>query len=103
MTTEERFERIEHVTAGLAEERKRDREEFRALWRDTQRQLNDLALKLADTNDRLSARIADLAEESRAADQRLAVRLEETDKRLSARIEALVSAMGEFIASQTRK
>jgi len=33
MTAEERFERIEHVTAGLAEERRKDREEFRALWR----------------------------------------------------------------------
>jgi len=26
VTTEERFERIEHVTAGLAEERRKDRE-----------------------------------------------------------------------------
>jgi hypothetical protein len=36
ITSEERLERIEHVTAGLTEERK-DRVEFRALWRDTQR------------------------------------------------------------------
>jgi len=27
---------IERVTAGLAEERRRDREEYRQLWRDTQ-------------------------------------------------------------------
>jgi hypothetical protein len=33
MTTEERFERIDYVTAGLAEERRKDREEFRGLWR----------------------------------------------------------------------
>lgn len=73
MTHEERFERIEHVTAGLAEERKRDRDEFRALWRNTQRQLNDLTIKVAtvtDSVDSLGSRIADLAEESRAADQR---------------------------------
>jgi hypothetical protein len=33
MTTEERLERIEHITAGLAEERRKDREEYRALFR----------------------------------------------------------------------
>ena len=93
MTTEERFERIEHVTAGLAEERRKDREEFRELWRDTQRQINALTIRVAEVNDGLSARIADLAEESRAADRRLAERIEETDKRLGARIETLVSAM----------
>lgn len=98
MTTEERFERIEHVTAGLAEERRKDREEFRALWRDTQRQLNELTGKLADLGDR----IAEIAEESRAADNRLAARIEETDKRLGHRIETMISAMGEFIASQNR-
>jgi methyl-accepting chemotaxis protein len=97
MTTEERFERIEHVTAGLAEERSKDREEFRALWRDTQRQLNDLTGKLADLGDRL----AQIAEESRATDQRLAERIAETDKRLGARIETMISAMGQFIAAST--
>lgn len=99
MTTEERFERIEHVTAGLAEERRKDREEFRALWRDTQRHIDEVAVNLskltvqvAEMDDRLSARIEVMAEESRAA-----------DRRLGERIESLVSAMGEFIASQTRK
>ena len=33
MTTDERIERIEHVTLGLAEERRKDREESRQLWR----------------------------------------------------------------------
>ncbi len=63
MTTEERFERIEHVTAGLAEERRKDREEFRALWRDTQLQLNELTLKVAavaDKLDRVGTRITEL-------------------------------------------
>jgi hypothetical protein len=99
VTTEERFERIEHVTAGLAEERRKDREEFRALWRDTQRHIDEVAVNLskltvqvAEMDDRLSARIEVMAEESRAA-----------DRRLGERIESLVSAMGEFIASQTRK
>ena len=84
MTIEERFERIEHITAGLAEEHRRDHEENRQLWHDTQRQinelavrLNDLTIKVADTNDA----IVRLAEESRAA-----------DRQLGDRIDALVSA-----------
>src|ERR1035437_9975550 len=83
MTTEERFERIEHITASLAEERGKDREEYRQLWRDTQRQLNDLTIKIADTNDAVTRlaeetrdRIDHLAEESRAADQRLGDRID---------------------------
>ena len=96
MTTEERFERIEHVTAGLVEERRKDREEYRALWRDTQRQLNeitaklaDLTLKIADTNDAVAATnetVDRLAKESRAADQAL-----------HDRIQALVSAIGQTL------
>ncbi len=93
MTTEERFERIEHVTAGLAEERRKDREEFRALWRDTQRQLNELTLKLATH-----------ADESRAADDRLRERIEQADQsardrdqELRDRIQAMISAMGGYL------
>ena len=96
MTIEERFERIEHVTAGLAEERRKDREEFRQLWRDTQRQINELTLKVADTNDTITR----LAEESREADQRLRERIDslaaesrEQDRRLGERIDALVGKM----------
>ncbi len=113
VTTEERFERIEHVTAGLAEERRKDREEFRSLWRGTQRHIDEVAVNLskltvqvAEMDDRLGARIEALAEESRAADQRSRERDQrsrERDQRLSERIESLVSAMGEFLASQTRK
>jgi methyl-accepting chemotaxis protein len=101
MTIEERFERIEHVTAGLAEERRKDREENRQLWRDTQRQLNELTLKIANTNDTVSR----LAEETRAADQQLRERIDRVaeesraaDQRLADRIEALVSAIGKFMA-----
>jgi septal ring factor EnvC (AmiA/AmiB activator) len=92
MTTEERFERIEHVTAALAEERRNDREEYRQLWRDTQRQFNEVSVKvseltqkIADTNDTVNR----LAEEAR-----------EEDRRLGARLDALVSAIGQFIANQ---
>ena len=103
MTIEERFERIEHVTAGLAEERRKDREENRQIWRDTQRQIdetqrqiNALTLKIADTNDT----IARLAEESREADRRIAEESREADRRLVERIDALVSAIGKLLPSK---
>ncbi len=92
MTVEERLNRIEHITAGLAEERRKDREEDRQLWRDTQRQLNELSTRVIDMGEelresdrRLEARINQLAEESRAADQQL-----------RERIDALVSAIGKM-------
>lgn len=100
MTTEERFERIEHLTAGLAEERRKDRDEYKMLWRDTQRQLNEL-----------STRVLQLAEEGRETDRRLRelgeatdARFQATDARIAAlgeatdaRIAALVSAIGEHV------
>ena len=105
MTTEERFERIEHLTAGLAEERRKDREEYRQLWRDTQRQINDLTLKIADTNDAVT-RLADetrqnidrLADETRQNIDRLANEARAADQALGARVEALVSAIGQILA-----
>ncbi len=94
MTTEERLDRIEHLTAGIAEERRKDREEYKGLWRDTQRQLNEMGTRILqmseetqDADRRLEARILQLAEESRAA-----------NKQLEERIAALVSGFGEFIA-----
>jgi hypothetical protein len=100
MTSDERLERIEHLTAGLAEERRKDREEYKTLWRDTPRQLNelgtkvlqlseesvDITIKLREADSRLEARIHQLADESRAADQRL-----------EERIGSLVSAIGQFL------
>jgi ABC-type transporter Mla subunit MlaD len=92
--TIEEFGRIEHITAGLAEERRKDGEESRQLWRDTQRQtgelathMNDLTRKVADTNDV----IARLAEEARAADQQF-----------RERIDSLVSAIGETLRGRNR-
>ena len=101
MTTEERFERIEHVTAALAEERRRDREEYKSLWRDTQRQLNELtatvsalALKVADTNDAI-ARTNDTID-------RLALEMRDADARLGARIETMISAIGQNLSLEHR-
>jgi gas vesicle protein len=96
MTTEERLQRIEHLTAGIAEERRRDRDEYKTLWRDTQQQIDratEATANLARQVDRLAietrSRIAELAEQTRAADEQLACRIED-----------LVSAIGQFIARQ---
>jgi chromosome segregation ATPase len=100
MTVEERFERIEHINAGLAEDRRKDREEYKMLWRDTQRHIDELTQKIAATNDTITR----LAEESSAEDARLKKRIEELDARLGNRIEelggridGLVSAIGAFL------
>ena|ERR1017187_347842 len=101
MTTEERLQRIEHLTAGTAEERRKDREEYKTLWRDTQRQINELAGNLnrlsLDTRNRLD-QVADqieatghhLRELGEATDRKLRELGEATD----ARIAALTSAIG---------
>jgi chromosome segregation ATPase len=102
MTTEERFERIEHLTAGIAEERRKDREEYKALWRDTQRQLNEVSARLVQ--------LSEADEEARAADRRLEARIEQlanesraANKQLEERIEMLVSRFGEVLAKLPRQ
>src|SRR5437763_377612 len=99
MTVEKRFQRIEHITAGEAEERRKDREEYRMLWRDTQRErkslaarVGDLTCKIADTNEK----IADTNDTTMPQDEELR---DEKDA-LGKRIDALVSAIGEFLRKQ---
>jgi hypothetical protein len=100
MTTEERFERIERLTAGLAEERRKDREDYKALWRDTQRHLDELRRHVdelaVDTRlrfEQVADQIAALTADGRETDRRLRELGEATD----ARIAALVSAIGEHV------
>jgi hypothetical protein len=102
VTAKERPDRLEHVTAGLAEQFRKDREENRQLWRATQRQISELADGMREADRRLGERIEQLAEESREADRRLG----EADKRLGervdilvGRVDSLVSAIGAFLAS----
>jgi hypothetical protein len=95
MTTEERLDRLEHWTAGLAEERKKDREEFRMRWLDTQRQIDENSrsiAKLQSANAELGIHIRVLADESREADQAL-----------GDRISALVSGIGQLLAERGTK
>jgi chromosome segregation ATPase len=105
MTIEERFERIEHITAGLAEERRKDREEYRQLWRDQQRQIDEMnraitrfAEESQAADERWREEMRALREESRAADERL----QAADERLRERIEALVSAIGQYLSAQPK-
>ena len=76
----------------LAEERPKDREEYKALWRDTQQQLNELARQV----DRfvLEAANRDLAVNARFAELDRTAR--ERDEQTRGRIESLVSAIGEL-------
>ncbi|HXM45236.1 MAG TPA: hypothetical protein VN924_28615 [Bryobacteraceae bacterium] len=99
MTTEERFERIEHVTAGLAEERRKDREESRQWWRDTQRQLD----QLADRVNGIAIQMDRFILEAAARDAETDSRFRETDRRFretDERIDKLVSGIGEFLRKQ---
>ena len=87
MTIEERFE-----------ERRRDREENRQLWRGTQRQIDALTQKIADTNDSIRLLRDEMAEMGRKTDARFHQLREETvelDRKTDARIQALVSAIAE--------
>jgi len=93
MTIEERLDRIEHISAGSDEQRRKDRETDRALWRETQQQINELGTRIAALNDNLGARISQLAEEAAARDRETDRRFRETD----ARIDKLISAMGVYI------
>jgi len=97
MTIEERLARIEHVSAGSDEQRRKDRETDCALWRETQQQIHELTIRIAQVNDNLGARIDQLAGEAAARDRETDRRFRETD----ARIDKTVSAIGQLIASQT--
>jgi hypothetical protein len=106
MTTEERLDRIEHITAGIAEERRKDRDEYKGLWRDTQRQLNEMGARLLQMSEenqeadrRLEARIDQLAERTQATIAQLA----EEGRASSQRIDKMVSGMGEFMRQISEK
>ena len=103
MTVEERLDRIEHITAGLAEERRKDRKEYKMLWRDThqqiaetQRQLQELTVKTGDAVTRLSDGIDELRKETLAMDRRLTQQIAD----LGTRVDALVSGIGALLRKQ---
>src|SRR5579884_510846 len=109
MTTEERFQRIEHVTAGLADQSLRDREENCQLWRDTQAQIRDLATQTTELSARTMELTAAMISLTRHVGKlrdtgdtitRLAQDSHDRDAALNARIEKLTSAAGDLISAQ---
>jgi hypothetical protein len=102
MTIDERFERLEHYTAGLGEQVRKDREEQGQLCRETQHEILSISRKLNDLTDQFLLFQREAAERDRKIDERF----RETDERFrrtDARIDALVSAIGEFIRSSSQK
>ena len=106
MTIDERLDRIEHITAGMADQARQDREENRQLWRDTQRQIDDLARRtteLAVSTTQLTAQSMQLTVQSIELTRQmgeLSIKQRDTNDtvaRLSERVEALVSAIGEWM------
>jgi len=100
MTIDERLERIEHITAGMAEQARKDREDSRQLGRETQRQIGEVAANL----NVLTLRVGDVADRVVEVDERLGARIDqlakesrEADARLGERIETLVSAIGRVL------
>jgi hypothetical protein len=95
-----RFERVEHFTAAMDEQRRKDREEYKVLWRGTRRHMDEMTLaieRLAEENRQTAASLRKLGEETDR-------RFEETDRHLrelgaetDRRIRDLTSSIGELI------
>lgn len=99
MTVEERLNKIEHLSAGWLEERKRDHEEYIRRWRDVQENA-DATWKALDRHAvEWRAESAALHATMVARDQREEAR----GKELDGRIEKLVSAIGELISEMRAK
>src|SRR5215831_365362 len=98
MTIDERIARLEHYTAGLDEQSRKEREENRQLWRDTQRQLNEFIEQTNRSHLELVEQFRQHREEAAERDRETDRRFRETD----ARIQTLVSAMGEWIRKQEK-
>ena len=89
MTTDERFDRLEHWYAGFSERWKQEREEDRALLRETQRNINTLSRKMVEVEEQMLRNAEQFAQHRKEQTER--------DKGLDERIDKLVSAMGEYI------
>ena len=89
MTIDERLNRLEHYTAGLDEQARKDREESRQLWRETQREILTVSRKLNDLTEQFLLFQERAEERDRQTDERF----RQTDER----IQTLVSAIGEWM------
>jgi len=92
----QRFARLEHYSAGLGEQARKDREESRQLWRETQRDLALITRRLADLTEQF-VRSEDQFVRSQDQFVRFQEEAAERDRKTDERIQALVSAMGEWM------
>jgi len=91
MTPEEWFAQIERLNASIAEERRRDREEYRARWRDQQRQIENIHREVQRLAVDTRLRIEEVGDQIEATDRHLRELGEATDRRIA----ALTGAIGE--------
>jgi hypothetical protein len=103
MTSEERFERIEHVTAALVEERRKDREEYRQLWRDTNAALTAFAAETRAAIAHTNAAIDRFATETRWAIEHETERAKAAEQQLRDRVDAMVSGIGQLIKQLSQR
>ena len=96
MTIDERFDRLEHYTAGPGEQFLREREENRALWRECSRQIEIIDRNLARLSENFVRFQEEAAERNRQIDERFREAASET-RETERRIQGLVSAIGEFM------
>ena len=100
MTIDERFERLEHYTAGLGETFRIEREESRQLWREAQQKFEEQILvvtgNLAELSEQFLRSQKEAEERKREADERKR-EIDERFRQTGERIDSLVSAIGRWI------
>ena len=99
MTVEERLDRIEHLSVGWLEERRRDHEEYIRRWRDTQEQI-DTTWKAIH---RLAEEARSAAVEFRTMLAEMRIETERRDQKTDERIQTLVSSIGDLIRAMRPK
>lgn len=97
MTSEERLDRIEHLTAGWIEQSKKEHEENRALWRQTQEQIDETGRLIRELANRSNEQYERYQAESREQTRRLREEMAARDRVTDERIAQLVTAIGAFI------
>src|SRR5438094_941300 len=112
MTIDERFERLEHYTAGLGEQFRREREESRQLWRETQENIRNISRETQENILNISRKLNDLTElflrsQKEAEERRREIdeRFRQTDEKFrqtDERIQNLVSGIGEWMRKDAR-
>lgn len=97
MTSEERLDRIEHLTAGWIEQSKKEHQENREFVRQISRELTDRLHQFAEEGRTQMAAIrAEAAERDRQWHSELA----ERDRKMDDRVAQLIGAVMELVRSR---